>query len=99
MSQFDQDVDLTDKVVLAKAVHQLLSTESTEIRNTIQAKLSVICKCNETHWASCRVQRIIHQFERCIFRAKIYICLMAILSFFIHSSKIEPNRILTILII
>ena len=27
--------DFTDKVVLAKAIHQLLSTESTEIRNTI----------------------------------------------------------------
>jgi hypothetical protein len=50
MSQFDQDVDLTDKVVLAKAIHQLLSTESTEIRNTIQSKLSVICKCTEINW-------------------------------------------------
>ena len=39
MSQFDQDGDLTDKVVLAKAVHQMLSTESKDIRSTIQAKL------------------------------------------------------------
>ena len=35
MSNFESDVDFTDKVVLAKAIHQLLSTESTEIRNTI----------------------------------------------------------------
>ena len=39
-----QDFDCTDKVMVARAVHQLLSTKSNEIRNAIQAKLSVACK-------------------------------------------------------
>lgn len=59
MSQFDPNGDLTDKVVLAKVVHQMLSTESKEIRGAIQAKLNVLSEADDLTHAQTLVEILV----------------------------------------